>query len=150
MAYLAGDQINVRCYDPAVPYIDPEDQKRAAKAHYEANKDVYKERAAAHRKKQRAALKVLIRKAKDTPCADCGVRYPYYVMQFDHVGEKSFTIGDLNRKSVSPSRVEAEIQRCEIVCANCHAERTHQRGQAYSVRVVEAAAHDELDDATLF
>jgi hypothetical protein len=28
--------------------------------------------------------KRLIRQAKARPCADCGVLYPYYVMDFDH------------------------------------------------------------------
>jgi hypothetical protein len=64
---------------------------------------------------------------KDTPCADCGVQYPPYVMQFDHVhGKKSFTIG---RQScvISRARLCAEIAKCDVVCANCHEERTYKR-----------------------
>jgi hypothetical protein len=66
----------------------------------------------------------IIRKAKAKPCADCGIQYPYYVMQFDHVrGEKSFQIG----MSTAAKRLELileEIEKCEVVCANCHAART--------------------------
>ena len=65
----------------------------------------------------------LIRKAKDVPCADCGVQYPYYVMQFDHRNPelKEFNI---SRTLYAEQRVLTEIAKCDVVCANCHAERT--------------------------
>lgn len=68
-----------------------------------------------------------IRQAKDQPCVDCGVQYPYYVMQFDHRGEepKRFALGRASARSWAACL--AEIAKCDVVCANCHAERTHQR-----------------------
>lgn len=62
---------------------------------------------------------------KDKPCNDCGIKYPSYVMHFDHLGvePKLFTVSRLGGKN----RIDAEIKKCELVCANCHAERTHQR-----------------------
>jgi hypothetical protein len=71
-----------------------------------------------------------VRALKDEPCADCGVRYAYYVMQFDHCrGEKEWEMQDLIRHNSWPSleRIVAEAEKCDIVCANCHAIRTHQR-----------------------
>jgi hypothetical protein len=66
-----------------------------------------------------------------TPCTDCGRGYPPYVMQFDHLGEdKDRDIANLVASPVSLARLAAEIEKCEVVCANCHAERTHQRRQA--------------------
>lgn len=110
-------------------YKDPEKQKQAAKAHYEANKELYKQRAAAHRKKTRNEMLAYIRAAKERPCADCQVQYPYYVMQFDHrPGEiKLFNIGDYASRGHAHARVRTEMAKCAVVCANCHAERTHQR-----------------------
>jgi hypothetical protein len=77
-------------------------------------------------------------KAKDNQaCADCGVAYRYWVMQLDHVpsrGAKSFTIslaytsGRDRRVLCTREQLLAEIAKCEIVCSNCHAERTHARG----------------------
>lgn len=61
------------------------------------------------------------------PCADCGVRYPYYVMQWDHLGGKEFTIAQAFNRQWSRARIEAEIAKCELVCANCHCLRTHER-----------------------
>lgn len=102
-----------------------------------------KARAEAHRKRRREEVRCLIRAAKDRPCCDCGVRYPPYVMQFDHRrGEKSFTVGDANTRGMPLAKVEREIAKCDVVCANCHAERTYQRGQRFTVRLVGAPAHD--------
>lgn len=60
-----------------------------------------------------------------TPCTDCGKNYPHYVMQFDHLRDKKFHIGSNTHRNISDFLLE--IDKCEIVCANCHAERTHKR-----------------------
>lgn len=68
-----------------------------------------------------------IKSVKDVPCTDCKKRYPAYVMQFDHVrGRKGFTIGSSFHKKTM-AQIKLEIAKCEVVCANCHAERTHKR-----------------------
>lgn len=65
---------------------------------------------------------------KSRACLDCGIRYPPYVMQFDHVrGRKVKAVATLARDSVSIDRLSAEMAKCDVVCANCHAERTHRR-----------------------
>jgi len=68
-----------------------------------------------------------IHKLKDVPCFDCGGRFPYYCMDFDHrAGEvKLFTIGHSTTKGLQ--QVLAEIAKCDVVCANCHRKRSHQR-----------------------
>ena len=112
-----------------VPYKDPADQAKAARAHYLANKQQYTERAQRHRLATRAKIKEAIREAKNKPCTDCGVLYPFYVMQFDHLGDKNFSLGAFSTHTISLKRVQEEIEKCEVVCANCHAVRTWQRGQ---------------------
>jgi hypothetical protein len=48
------------------------------------------------------------------------------VLEFDHLRDKRFSIGrELSRRSW-PSIV-AEMEKCEVVCANCHRRRTAQR-----------------------
>lgn len=71
--------------------------------------------------------RVFIRSVKDVPCMDCGVKYPHYVMQFDHLRDKSFGVS--RGYSRSQEALLAEIAKCEIVCANCHAARGYQRLQ---------------------
>ena len=49
-------------------------------------------------------------------------------MQFDHVsGDKLFNIGDAANRGLSLLRIQEEMDKCEIVCANCHAIRTYNR-----------------------
>jgi len=63
-------------------------------------------------------------------CMDCKISDPR-VLEFDHrpEEEKNFDIA----RSVSGSTrswklIEKEIQKCDIVCANCHRIRTMERG----------------------
>jgi hypothetical protein len=94
--------------------------------YYHKNKPGHQRRA----RRRTDAIRILIRSAKDRPCADCGKRFPYYVMQFDHRDDetKCFNIGGVNsRRRVSKARLLAELAKCDVVCANCHCERTHQR-----------------------
>jgi hypothetical protein len=60
-------------------------------------------------------------------CADCGYRAHAVALDFDHVrGEKVDNVGTLAARS-SMARLLAEIEKCEVVCANCHRVRTHAR-----------------------
>lgn len=70
--------------------------------------------------KRRAWLKAY-KEAK--PCADCGVSYPHYVMDLDHRWdeEKCFTVG----QAVSLAKMKLEAEKCDLVCSNCHRERTN-------------------------
>jgi hypothetical protein len=64
---------------------------------------------------------------KNGPCTDCGGTFPPYVMQWDHrdSSQKEFTIGQTT--TLAWERYLAEIAKCDLVCANCHAIRTHER-----------------------
>ena len=78
-----------------------------------------------HDAERRDAIRRLIRKAKAKPCADCGERYPYYVMDLDHVrGAKVAAVGTMLRYT-NIAIVKREIKKCEAVCSNCHRERTY-------------------------
>ena len=90
--------------------------------HYKNNKSKYLAKA----KRQRKSDRDFIHSLKATnPCADCGVRYPYYVMDFDHKEDKLFNLSQSNSKGIKI--IIAEIEKCDIVCSNCHRERTMQR-----------------------
>ena len=66
---------------------------------------------------------------KAAPCMDCGVSYPPYVMDFDHRPgeEKVLPVATMISDSWGRERIEAEIAKCDLVCANCHRVRTHLR-----------------------
>lgn len=58
---------------------------------------------------------------------DCGNEYPYYVMDFDHVrGTKKFGINGTSDSHGIKAILE-EVEKCDIVCSNCHRIRTARR-----------------------
>lgn len=91
--------------------------------HYAANRAKYIEKARRQDKKRRD----FIRSLRERPCADCGVQYPWYVMEFDHLPEfvKSASVTRLQKRSMKV--LMEEVAKCEVVCANCHCVRTYNR-----------------------
>ena len=77
-------------------------------------------------RRYREKIRNIVNDAKKVPCKDCGKTYPYYVMEFDHLGNKIAAVGDM-AGSKSIKAVLAEIEKCEAVCANCHKIRTFDR-----------------------
>ncbi len=75
----------------------------------------------------RARGQAYIDSLKTGPCVDCGGQFPPYVKQFDHrdPSRKSFQIGTAALKRFSV--LDAEAEKCDVVCANCHAVRTQRR-----------------------
>jgi transposase len=60
-------------------------------------------------------------------CTDCREEYPYFVLDFDHLADKSFNVSKHRLHTTSLDVIKAEIEKCEIVCANCHRMRTFAR-----------------------
>lgn len=70
---------------------------------------------------------------KDAQCLDCGIDNPV-VLEFDHVrGEKFSDITRMISSNYSLDKIKEEIEKCEIVCANCHKIRTSTRGNHWRV-----------------
>lgn len=109
----SGDRLQSYCQDC---------HNEANRNHYLNNRQSHLERAY----RRRAHLKQLIDEMKAKPCADCGVAYPPYVMDFDHREGKSFSISQAWRARPW-GEVISEIEKCDVVCANCHRERTYGR-----------------------
>lgn len=54
-------------------------------------------------------------------CAICGDTR-WYVLDFHHLRDKSFTISEAISKGVSLETIKSEIEKCITLCANCHRE----------------------------
>lgn len=75
---------------------------------------------------RREEVRSLIISLKSEPCSDCGIPYPYYVMDFDHkTDDKDFNISEM--RFHSKDAVLREVAKCDLVCSNCHRIRTHER-----------------------
>lgn len=103
---------------------DPAYMREYHKKHYAANKQKYIDQA----KARKALLKEEIWELKRQPCLDCGIMYEPWIMQFDHREgeEKLGTISQWMNEN-RRNKVYEEIAKCDLVCANCHADRTYQR-----------------------
>ena len=94
-------------------------------------KDYYKhkERYFKNAKIRDRKLDEFIFSFKNNPCKDCGIKYPHYVMDFDHIEskKKEFGIAEMRRRRMSFEKIKKEIEKCDLVCSNCHRERTNKR-----------------------
>jgi hypothetical protein len=68
------------------------------------------------------------------PCVDCG-ESNILTLHFDHRDpvEKSFSIGS-ERKRLRWEVIEAEIAKCDVRCANCHAIRTAHQSRSWRLK----------------
>ena len=100
------------------------DQRPYNVAYYQAHRIQELERV---QTRQRDAVE-FVRGLRDVPCEDCGGRFPPYAMDFDHRDgdQKAFWVTQ-RAGSVSRDRLLAELEKCDIVCANRHRARTHAR-----------------------
>lgn len=107
----------------------------ARRAHYDTNR----EKLVTQMKMRHQELRDKIWEYKNShPCVDCGFSNPR-ALQFDHLpgSDKQFDIASAPKRGFSWDKILEEIAKCEVVCANCHSIRTHDRGGWVRNLVVE-------------
>jgi hypothetical protein len=90
------------------------------------HKDMYPDTRTRLDKEKYDRARLFIEELKlNKPCTDCGIVYPPYVMQFDHLDgtTKTANVASLRNKE----KILLEVAKCELVCANCHAIRSYER-----------------------
>lgn len=61
-------------------------------------------------------------------CKDCKVKYPHYVLEFDHrPGVKKVDVVYRVLKKFGPEAAWNEVKKCDVVCSNCHKQRSYER-----------------------
>lgn len=119
-----------------MPYKDPLDPRarESRLKHYYSNKEQYYERKRA----REVDMLSWIAAVKDVPCMDCEIKYPHYVMDFDHRDptQKLANIGRLV-KNGNWNKLKDEIAKCDVVCSNCHRERTWGQDGQRQTRVAQ-------------
>ena len=96
------------------------------KAWYLNNKDSHILSVERNRSSYRDRYNALMMELKSQPCADCGGTFPPIAMDFDHIEDnKVKSVSRLSAGSID--RLMTEIEKCEVVCSNCHRVRTHNR-----------------------
>lgn len=75
---------------------------------------------------RQAATLEFLRELRRVPCADCGGTFEPYQMDFDHrdPAQKCFQVTAGRAMLMNRERLLAEIAKCDVICANCHAIRS--------------------------
>jgi len=94
-------------------------QKRDYMRDYRAGAGKYKIKEA--RRKQKERVEAL----KDKPCNLCGKKYPSYVMDWHHRDPATKEINIGRSKLQNFEKTLAEIEKCVLLCANCHRQVHH-------------------------
>lgn len=99
--------------------------RERSKDYYRRNTERHKREAKRINRESRARNRQFIYDYLiEHPCVDCGKTNPL-VLQFDHVrGEKKADVSTLARNACSVRRIEAEIEKCDVRCADCHTIKT--------------------------
>ena len=124
-----------------MPWKDKEKYKTERYRAYltEYNKGWYQKHKAkrlASNYERKARMYELYQKIKaELRCADCGETHPA-TLHFHHRDprEKEFNIADFVRSGKSIEALHREMEKCTVLCANCHAKRHYEQ----SKRAVES------------
>lgn len=99
-----------------------------SRKYYSENKTKHLAVVKEKQKRVRLRQQKLIKEYKESkPCMDCGKKYPSYVMDLDHKRDKKVIVSSMPG-NFSDEKIWEEIAKCDLVCANCHRERTHNKG----------------------
>jgi hypothetical protein len=120
-------QFNYKDREKGIRHAHCKDCSRAnVKDHYERNRSYYLKKARTRNSAIRKELQQRILIYLSThACVDCGETDPV-VLDFDHFekGKKVANIADMVRNRYAWSKIELEIAKCAVRCANCHRRRT--------------------------
>jgi hypothetical protein len=93
---------------------------------YERNKDYQKENARKHTTVYRDTIReYLWNYLRSHPCQSCGESDPV-VLEFHHLHSKNMAISELVTRITSIEKLEEELQKTQVLCANCHRKLTAQ------------------------
>jgi hypothetical protein len=105
-------------------FASKEEKNAYERERYAASQGAYKERSVARQKENRKVLRQFVWDfLKEHPCIDCGETDPI-VLEFDHLSDKKWSIADVASHNVSQKKLNEEIAKCEVRCANCHRKKT--------------------------
>ena len=102
------------------PYKNPEKQREYQKEWHQRNKERRRE---VSNKNRRERHEIVNKYKEDHPCEKCG-ESRFYVLDFHHKDnkDKKGTIARLIRSKYTLPVIMEEIDKCIVLCSNCHRE----------------------------
>jgi len=88
---------------------------------YAANKEKFNATVNKHKQNRRKEFQKLIDEKKDIPCLHCGKSFPPAAMDLVHRDgeEKKFSLSNATRLIYSLDKLQEELNKCDVYCANC-------------------------------
>ncbi len=94
------------------------------KLHYERNKEKVLARTLASKKIGKAILRDYICTYLETHVCVCCGESDIRCLEFDHLKDKSCNISDILTNVGTLDKLKIEIDKCQVLCANCHRKKT--------------------------
>lgn len=73
---------------------------------------------------------------KKNPCVSCG-ESNLMVLDFDHLQDKTKNVAQLITEGYSWENVKKEIDKCQVLCSNCHRIKTHTDLKSYKWKAMQ-------------
>lgn len=106
---------------------------KVAKEHYLKNGGVRKEVIYASRIKRQKEARLFILEKLKLGCSVCPEKDPI-VLEFDHIsGKKKYNLSKMVSDGMSITKIENELEKCQILCANCHRRKTAKDFDWYKI-----------------
>lgn len=97
-----------------MPYKNKEKQKEAQKQHYLNNKKDYRNSTKERRKRNKEYANSM-----KNNCKKCGIENKI-CLDYHHLSGKIKSVAQLIRDATTIEKLQIEIDKCEVLCANCH------------------------------
>lgn len=88
---------------------------------------------------KKRAKEFILNYLRSKKCTDCPENDPI-VLDFDHLKDKKYDICRIVGLGYSVKTIKLELEKCEVVCSNCHRRRTARRGNHYRFNASKALA----------
>ena len=91
-----------------------------------ASKEYYQE----HSRQRRAMRREYIAAKKlELGCCECGYKEHHAALHFDHIDRdtKHKEVSKLASEGASFEAIDAEIDKCRVICANCHSIHSYEQ-----------------------
>ena len=106
------------------PYKNKEDKLKYQREWYKKNRESVLLKVKLAKETKRDFVNNIKKEAK----CKCG-ETRWYVLEFHHRDEKEFSIAKALMDNLGYDRIKREIDKCDIICANCHKEFHHLERQ---------------------
>jgi|SRR5208337_4641438 len=103
-----------------MPYKDPVKKREYARKYWNEHPEMRADHRINKKSRKDAVRSWYKNFKKNLGCSHCPERHPA-CLTFHHIGDKEMDVARLVQEGYSVKSILAEIAKCIVLCANCHA-----------------------------